>query len=119
MKKQKLSKKSSISDIEKTLMDIAIKIAKQEKGCLFVIKKNSLSYEPLLHQDVKPFPILENQRRLETLALLDGACIIDEKGYLIAYAVQIKKTKTFIGFGTRHAAGYTASLNGNISILCN
>lgn len=106
-----------IKNIEKTLIDIAIKIAKQEKGCLFVIKINGLNFDTLLPQDVKPFYILENQRRLEALALLDGACIVDKNGSLIAYSAKIINTKVFKGFGTRHSAAYTASLNKNVAIL--
>ena len=108
---------TKIKNIEKTLIDIAIKIAKQEKGCLFVIKINGLNFDTLLPQDVKPFDILENQRRLEALALLDGACIVDKNGSLIAYSAKIINTKVFKGFGTRHSAAYTASLNKNVAIL--
>jgi len=110
-------KKSLIAKVEQVLLEISIKIAKQEKGCLFVIKQNGLEYETLIAQDIKPFNIIDNQRRLEALALLDGACIIDKKGYLIAYSAQISNTKTFKGFGTRHSAAYTASINKNIAIL--
>src|SRR3989338_5313490 len=110
-------KKSFIAKVEQVLLEISIKIAKQEKGCLFVIKQNGLEYETLIAQDIKPFNIIDNQRRLEALALLDGTCIIDKKGYLIAYAAQISNTKSFKGFGTRHSAAFTASLNKNIAIL--
>ena len=115
MKNEK--KDLTLPKIEKLLIEIAIKIAKQEKGCLLILQRENLKYEKLIAQDVKPFNVMENQRRLEALALLDGACIIDTKGFLIAYAVNIKNTKTFTGFGTRHAAAYTASLHKNTSIL--
>lgn len=111
------TKNKDIQKIEEILIAIAIKIARQEKGCLFVIKQNGLQYETLIPQDVKPFRIIDNQRRLEALALVDGACIIDKNGNLIAYAAQISNTKTFKGFGTRHSAAFTASLNKNIAIL--
>ena len=111
------SKNTKMQKIEQVLIDIALKIAKQEKGCLFVIKQNGLEYDTLIPQDVKPFDIIDNQRRLEALALVDGACIIDKNGRLIAYSAKIKNTKTFKGFGTRHSAGYTSSLNRNVSIL--
>src|SRR3989344_3687940 len=107
----------NIKEIEKAVLDTALKIAKQGKGCLIVIKKNNVSFDPLIEQDIKPFNILENRRRLETLALVDGACIVDLNGNLIAYASRIKNIKTFKGYGTRHSAGYSASLNNNISIL--
>jgi DNA integrity scanning protein DisA with diadenylate cyclase activity len=106
-----------IHKIEKTLIDVAIKICKQHKGCIFVIMHNQFDYAPLIEQDVKPFSIFDNLRRVEALALLDGACIINPKGEMIAYAVQILNTKPFGQWGTRHAGGATASQRGNITIL--
>ena len=66
----KSKKENSIKSVEKSLIDIAIKIAKQEKGCLFVIQRDGIAYETLIPQDVQPFNILENQRRIETLEIL-------------------------------------------------
>ncbi|MBU3907499.1 MAG: DNA integrity scanning protein DisA nucleotide-binding domain protein [Nanoarchaeota archaeon] len=103
--------------VEQVLIDTAMKIAKQEKGCLFIIKEGKLNYETLIEQDVKPFSIYENPRRLEALALLDGACVISEEGKLLAYSAKIKKTKVYSGYGTRHSAAYSASLSGNTAIL--
>ena len=106
-----------INEFEKVVIDVALKIARSGKGCLIVIKKNEVKYDLLIKQDVKPFDIVKEQRRLETLALIDGACIVDLDGNLIAYAAKIKNTKVFPNYGTRHAAAYTASLNNNTSIL--
>ena len=106
-----------MENIEETLTRIAIKIAKQSKGCIFVIAKNNLDYAPLIEQDIKPFSVYDNQRRTEALALLDGACIISEEGNLTAYSVNILHIKTFVGYGTRHGAAYTASHNGNTVIM--
>lgn len=106
-----------VENIEETLTRIALKIAKQGKGCIFVLMNNKLDYAPLIEQDVKPFKIYENQRRAEALALLDGACIITPEGELIAYSVNILHIKTFVGYGTRHGAAYTASHNENIVIM--
>lgn len=103
--------------IEKFLIDVAIKITREGKGCLFVIEEKKVDYDLLIEQDIKSFNILDNPRRLEALAILDGACIIDLKGNLIAYGVNITNIKSFKGFGTRHSAGYTASLLGNTSIV--
>lgn len=108
-----------LKEIEKILVQICLKIARQGKGCIFVIKLKDLKYTLLMPQDLKMFNILEekNHRRLEILALQDGACIISPEGDLIAYSAKISNTKPFTGFGTKHSAGYSASLNGNISIL--
>ena len=103
--------------IEKLLIEIALKVAKGGKGCLFVIEKNNVKYDFLINNDIKPFSIFENKRRTELLSTIDGAVIIDTKGNLKAYSVKIKNTKAFEGYGMRHSAGYTASLNGNTSIL--
>ena len=100
--------------LEKLLIDTAIKIAKQGKGCLFIIKENSLKYQTLYKQDVKPFNVLNDARRLEVLALIDGAVIVDLKGNLIAYSAKIKSTKVLMGFGTRHSAAYSASQSNTV-----
>jgi hypothetical protein len=110
------TKIEKLKKIEKLLIDISIKIAKQGKGCLFVIKQGPLKYGLLMEKDIKAFDIFKNERRLELLAIMDGACIIDLKGNLIAYGAQIKNVKTLRGFGTRHSAAYTAS-HDNIAIL--
>lgn len=107
----------SVENIEETLTRIALKIAKQGKGCIFVLMNNKLDYAPLIEQDIKPFKVYENQRRTEALALLDGACIITPQGDLIAYSVNVLHIKTFVGYGTRHGAAYTASHNGNIVLM--
>lgn len=104
-------------NIEETLTRIALKIAKQKKGCILVIMNNKFDYAPLIEQDVKPFSVFDNQRRTEALAIIDGACIISPEGELINYASNIMNTKTYSGYGTRHAAAYTASHNGNIVIM--
>lgn len=103
--------------IEQILIDIAIKICKQKKGCILVIMNHKFDYAPLIEQDVKSFNVIDNQRRTELLAVFDGACIFTPKGDLIAYAVQIMHSKPFPGFGTRHSSSYTASLNGNTVIM--
>jgi hypothetical protein len=108
--------RKSESNIEEVITKIALKIAKQGKGCIFVMMKNDFDYAPLLEQDIKPFKVIENQRRLEALALMDGACIIKEDR-LIAYSANILNVKNYPGFGTRHSSSYTASLNGNTVIL--
>lgn len=104
-------------NIEETLTRIALKIAKQSKGCIFVIMNNKFDYAPLIEQDIKPFSVYENQRRTEAVALLDGACIITPDGKLVAYSANILHVKTFVGYGTRHGAAYTASHNNNVVIM--
>jgi DNA integrity scanning protein DisA with diadenylate cyclase activity len=104
-------------NIEETLTRIALKIAKQGKGCIFVIMNNKFDYATLIEQDIKPFYVYENQRRTEAVALLDGACVVSPEGNLLAYSANILHVKTFVGYGTRHGAAYTASHNGNVVIM--
>jgi hypothetical protein len=106
-----------MENIKETLTKIALKIAKQKKGCIFVIMNNKFDYAPLIEQDIKPFLVFENQRRTEALGLLDGACIISPEVNLIAYSANILNVKTFMGFGTRHSAAYTASINNNVVLM--
>jgi hypothetical protein len=106
-----------IKRIEDFLIEIALKIAREKKGCLFIIKGGELNYELQMENDFKSFNVLENGRRLELFAVHSGACIIDLDGNLINYSAKILNTKVYPNFGTRHGAAYTASLNGNIAIL--
>ncbi len=101
-------------DVEKKLIEIALRIAKKGEGCLFIL--GMPEYETLVEQRVTGINIFDNVKLVESLAQIDGACIITEKGILIAYGALIKNTKVFANYGTRHAAAYTASQKG-IAIL--
>lgn len=101
--------------LEEELIRIGLKIAKRGEGALFVI--GEVEYDSLVEQNVPPFKIIENPKLLESLALMDGAIIIDKEGFMKAYGVMIKSTKTFKNFGTRHSAAISASVGGNIAIL--
>lgn len=117
--KEKIKQDRARQAIEKTLIDICLKVAKNNKGCLIVLMDNSLDYAPLFPQDVIKFNIIGSERRVEALAMLDGACIVNPNGELIGYGmnilnVQTIKPRLYLGiWGTRHQASYTASLTGN------
>ncbi|MCK9596009.1 DNA integrity scanning protein DisA nucleotide-binding domain protein [Candidatus Pacearchaeota archaeon] len=99
--------------LEESIIQVGLRIAKRGEGALFVI--GSCEYKPLVSQKVPPFDIIKNPKLLESLALMDGAVIIDNKGIMKAYGVMIKSRKTFKNFGTRHSAGLSASsIKGNI-----
>lgn len=108
-----------ITSIEKKLIDSVIRILKDGEGCLYIINTGHINSEPLIKNDFEKFSIFEEfyQKRMDILAKTDGACIIDQEGYLIAYGARINSTNSFEGYGTRHSAAYSASLAGNISIL--
>ncbi|MEM4325975.1 MAG: DNA integrity scanning protein DisA nucleotide-binding domain protein [Candidatus Pacearchaeota archaeon] len=111
-------KKRDLKEIEQRILKIAIEIAKESQGALFVIGDN-IKYERLLKQKLKSFNIFEKgaEKILKGLAVIDGALIIDKRGDVKDYGVLIKETKPFIGFGTRHAAAVSASKNNNLAIL--
>lgn len=108
-------KRTSLKQLEETLIQVGLRIAKRGEGALFVI--GSADYKPLVDQTVPSFQVIENPKLLESLALIDGAVVINREGFLTAYAVLIKVRRTFKNFGTRHSAAFSASLNGNIVVL--
>jgi DNA integrity scanning protein DisA with diadenylate cyclase activity len=112
----KTSKKIKVKDIEETLIQVGLRIAKRGEGALFVI--GEVEYSPLIEQTVPPFLISENPKLLESLAIMDGAVIINKSGMVKAYGAMIKTTKTFKNFGTRHSAALTASsIKGNLVVI--
>ena len=75
-KKSKLSKAEK--ELQETLIQVGLKIAKRGEGALFVVGK--AKYKPLVNQTVLPFKVTENPKLLESLAIMDGAVIIDKDG---------------------------------------
>jgi len=115
-----MKSKANIKKIEEKLIQIAIKLARKGEGGLFILvigKKPP--FRPLIKQNVKPFKVTEtkNEKLIESLAMIDGAVIVNNKGVLIAYGAMIKDSMPFRGYGTRHAAAITASRGENIAIL--
>jgi DNA integrity scanning protein DisA with diadenylate cyclase activity len=112
-----MSKKTRtrIGEIQETLIQVSLRIAKREEGALFVI--GDVKYDELVGQDVPSFDVTKNPKLLESLALMDGAVIIDTKGFMKAYGVKIKSDKTIKNFGTRHAAGFSAATGDNVVVL--
>src|SRR3989338_2470399 len=112
--KNKLSSKK-MKELEEFLIHIGLKIAKRGEGALFVV--GNVRYKPLVDQTVPQFKVLDNPKLLESLAIMDGAVIINKKGRMKAYGVMIKSTKTFRNFGTRHSAAISASKAGNLVVI--
>jgi len=109
-------KKAKTKEIQETLIQVGLRIAKRGEGALFVV--GDVEYNSLVDQNVPPFLVTENPKLLESLALMDGAVIIDKNGVMIAYGAMIKSTKTFRNFGTRHSAALTASgVKGNLVVI--
>lgn len=101
--------------LQTLLIEIGLKIAKRGEGALFVV--GNCDYKPMIEQTVPPFRVVDNPKLLESLALMDGAVIIDRSGVVRAYGTMIKSTNPFKNFGTRHGAAFSASTNGNLVVL--
>lgn len=109
-------KQANLKKIEEVLIHVGLRIAKRGEGALFVV--GDVDYEPLVEQSVSPFNIIENSKLLESLALMDGAVIINHDGMMKAYGAMIKTKKTLKNFGTRHSAGLSASeVKSNLVVL--
>jgi DNA integrity scanning protein DisA with diadenylate cyclase activity len=108
-----------VKGIEETLIKIGIEIAKKDEGALFVIT-NKGKYKKLLKQKIEPFSIFEKgaNKLLLSIAMIDGAIIINKEGRVVEYGAKIDSKKVFRGYGTRHSAAYSASLEKDtIAIL--
>jgi len=106
----------NLKKLEEVLIQVGLRIAKRGEGALFVV--GEVEYKTLIDQTVPAFKIVDNPKLLESLALMDGAIIIDKNGLLKAYGAMIKSTTTFKNFGTRHSAGLTAShIKGNLVVI--
>ena len=107
--------KKDFKKLEEVLIQVGLRIAKRGEGALFVV--GDVEYKPLVEQKVPPFVVVNNPKLLESLALMDGAVIIDFDGRLKAYGVKIKSTKVLKNFGTRHSAALSASKKGNFVVI--
>ena len=111
----KNSKEKLMKKIEEILIQVGLRIAKRGEGALFVV--GDVEYKPLIQQSVPPFKAIKNPKLLESLALIDGAVILDKQGIVKAYGVMINSTRTFKNFGTRHSAALSASKNDNLVVM--
>ncbi len=107
--------KSKKASIEEVLIQVGLRIAKRGEGALFIV--GNAEYKPLVNQTVPPFKITDNPKLLESLALIDGAVVIDNKGFLRAYGAMIKSGKVFKNYGTRHSAALSAAKKGNLVVI--
>ena len=105
-------------ELEETLMRVCLRIAKRDEGALLVIGK--VKYSPLIEQSVPNFEANKNPKLLESLALIDGAVILNKQGFVTAYGALIKTRTAFKNFGTRHSAAMTASKNKDnmVCLVC-
>jgi len=114
-KTTKKTKNNARSELEETLIQVGLRIAKRGEGALFIV--GDIKYKLLVDQQVTPFFATKNPKLLESLAIMDGAVVLDKKGKLKAYGAMIKSTKTFKNFGTRHSAAISASKGDNLVVI--
>jgi DNA integrity scanning protein DisA with diadenylate cyclase activity len=108
-----------IKRIEETLISVGVEIAKKGEGALFIISERC-KYKKLLKQKIEPFSIFEKGagKILFSIAMIDGAVVVNREGIVLAYGAKIDAKKVFRGYGTRHSAAYSASLQEDtIAIL--
>jgi len=109
-------KEKEFKELEETLIQVGLRIARRGEGALFVVGK--VKYKLLINQNVPSFKARENPKLLESLALIDGAVIINANGMVEAYGAMIKSNIPFKNFGTRHSAAASASKEkGNLVVL--
>jgi len=104
--------KDSFNKLSEELIKVGLRIAKRGEGALFVV--GEVEHTPLVDQKIPPFKAIDNPKLLESLALMDGAVIINQNGFVSSYGSKIKSTKVFKNYGTRHSAGLSASLNKGV-----
>jgi DNA integrity scanning protein DisA with diadenylate cyclase activity len=113
--KKKKTKEELEKELQETLITVGLRIAKRGEGALFVV--GDIPYKELVDQQVPSFRVADNPKLLESLAIMDGAVVIDKNGKMKAYGVMIKSTRTFKNFGTRHSAAISASKKGNLVVI--
>ncbi len=100
----------------------------QPEGCLFVVETDKISkkYYKDYNIDIykkgnKRLSILNNKDKIviRMLAGLDGAIILNNKGFLLHYGATLIHSDKFIGHGKRHAfaLGTSKQVPGTVSIL--
>lgn len=114
-KNQSKKNQKELKALKEVLVQVGLRIAKRGEGALLVI--GDAEYSTLVEQSVPPFKVIDNPKLLESLALMDGAVIIDNSGIMRAYGAMIKTTRTFKNFGTRHSAGLSAARGDNLVVI--
>ncbi|MBI2452147.1 DNA integrity scanning protein DisA nucleotide-binding domain protein [Candidatus Pacearchaeota archaeon] len=102
-------------ELKETLIQVGLRIAKRGEGALIIM--GEVKYKPLVEQSIPPFNVINNPKLLESLALIDGAVILDREGNLVAYGAMIKSTKIMKNYGTRHSAAISSSKKENFVLL--
>jgi 3-deoxy-D-manno-octulosonate 8-phosphate phosphatase KdsC-like HAD superfamily phosphatase len=115
----RLKMKQTKNKLEEEIIRILLKISKRGEGALIIVgDRENIKYTSLVEQTVPSFNIKDNPKLLESLALMDGAVVLDKDGNLISYGSKLKSDKIMKNFGTKHSAGLSvASIEDNIAFL--
>lgn len=96
-------------NLNEEIIKVLLRISKRNEGALIVV--GEADYKPMVEQEqVESFNILNNLKLFEILCLIDGAVVVKQNGMLEAYGVKIKSPLVWKNFGTKHSAGYSASV---------
>jgi DNA integrity scanning protein DisA with diadenylate cyclase activity len=107
---KELTESEKAKKIEEILMKVGVDVAKKGEGALFVVT-DKCKYKKLLKQKIEPFSIFEQgaSKLLLSIAMIDGAVIVNHEGVVVDYGAKIDSKGVFKGYGTRHSAAYSAS----------
>jgi DNA integrity scanning protein DisA with diadenylate cyclase activity len=108
-----------LKKIEEILIQTGIEIAKKGEGALFIIS-DKCKYKKLLKQKIDKFSIFEKgaQKLLLSIAMIDGAVVVNHEGIVVQYGAKLESKGVFKGYGTRHSAAYsTSKTKDTIAIL--
>lgn len=112
---------SSVERIQQVCLSIAMDVAAKGEGCLIVIGKTT-SYSELFPNFFQKSSINVTDKGMDKvlvqLAQIDGAIVIDQKGFVQAYGARLTKSSSHHGSGTRHSAAKGISEEkGTLAIL--
>lgn len=106
------------------ILDLSREIAREKKGALFVIgpeKKIKGTYDLHYSNVLESHMISEKGMAavMKSLSTLDGATFVTDQGKILCFGARIRKSKTVLGFGTRHAAaaGITNEVQDATAVL--
>lgn len=107
--------------VQQVCLSIATDVAAEGEGCLIVVGKTN-SYSELFPNFFKRSEnsVLDKgmDKVLVKLAQIDGAIIVNSKGFIQAYGARLTKSSSHHGSGTRHSAAKGISEEkGVIAIL--
>lgn len=103
-------------ELTEKIIQVALRIARSGKGALIIVGGNPQTLYKT-ESKINQFNIKDDLKLFESLAIMDGAIILDDIGRMINYGVTVVPKKMLSGYGTRHGAGLSASIDGATSFV--